>query len=34
VVNDGQGQLLQQGGQVPVVGHLVFPVVVARPRRR
>jgi hypothetical protein len=35
VVKDGQCQLLQQiWGQVPVVGQVVLPVVVARPRRR
>jgi hypothetical protein len=35
VVKDGQRQLLQQlWGQVPAVGHVVLPVLVARPRRR
>jgi hypothetical protein len=35
VVKDGQRQLLQQlWRQVPVVGHVVLAVLVARPRRR
>jgi hypothetical protein len=35
VVKEGQRQLLQQiWRQVPVVGQVVLPVVVTRPRRR
>jgi len=35
VVKDGLRQLLQQiWGQVPVIGHVVLPDMIARPRQR